>query len=42
MLELHQVVKQLEARVDKLNDDNFMSSAVIEENGALKDKLEVN
>ena len=39
--ELHKVVKDLEYRVDKLNDEKILNSAVIEENINLKHHLEV-
>lgn len=39
--ELHKVVKDLEFRLDKLNEDRFINSGIMEENNALKDQLKI-
>lgn len=41
IVELHKVVKDLEFRLDKLNEDRYVNSGLVEENNELKDRLKV-
>jgi hypothetical protein len=40
-IELHNVVKDLEYRVDKMNEEKMINSAMMEENVELKNHLNV-